>query len=80
MSIATPMKEGANEGGPIQPEQTGGAFARAYVGSFRRAAFGAKGGPPQSYPVVLLSFGLGFTPEDHGDPSMGATCTLTNKT
>ena len=27
-----------------------------------------EGGPPQSYPVVLLSFGLGFTPEDHGDP------------
>ena len=27
-----------------------------------------------------VSFGLGFTPEDHGDPSMGATCTLINKT
>jgi hypothetical protein len=25
------------------PEQKGGAFARAYVGSFRRAALGAKG-------------------------------------
>ena len=27
-----------------------------------------EGGPPQPYPMCGISFGLGFTAEDHGDP------------